>query len=65
MEGTEPRDEPLSVKQFAALFRLTERAVYQAIREQRLSYPVERPLGPRSAVVIRVPADLVAKLRPA
>lgn len=57
------REELLTVKEYAALFRCTERAVYLAIRETRLPYPIVRPLG--TAALIRVPASLVASLRAA
>lgn len=35
----------LTVKEYAALFHLTEQAVYTAIRMGRFPHPVERPLG--------------------
>lgn len=38
-------DVLLTVKEYAELFRVTENAVYIAIRKGRFPHPVERPLG--------------------
>ena len=57
---TEPQETLLSVKAYAALFGVTERAVYMAVREERLPYPTVRPTG--GAILIRVPSELVEKL---
>lgn len=59
----EDTDVLLTVKEYAALFRRHQSSVYEAIRTGRLPYPIERPLG--GSALIRVPADLVAKLRAA
>lgn len=60
---TDPADVLLTCKEFAELFRLTTRAVHKAIREGRVGYPVEKPLG--GMAFIRVPAALVARLKAA
>lgn len=59
---TEP-DELLTVKEYAAMFKLSPRGVHKAIKAGRLPYPIERPLG--RMAFIRVPASLVAKLKAA
>lgn len=57
---TAPCMVALSVKEYAAIFRVTERAVYLAIRETRLPYHIERPLG-KSARIL-VPRELAQRL---
>lgn len=59
----EPKDDLLTVKEYAALFQVTERGVYQAIRAERLPYPVVRPLGKSARIC--VPQELIARLRAA
>lgn len=56
-------DVLLTVKEYAELFKVTDRSVYLAIKEQRLPYPIERPLG-RSPRIL-VPVELVSRLRAA
>lgn len=59
----DPRDVLLTVKEYAELFRVTENGVYIAVRQERLPYPVERPLG--GSIRIRVPHETVESLRAA
>jgi hypothetical protein len=50
------REEWLTVKEFAALVRMRESSVRDAIRKQRLSYRVERVTkGPKGTIRIVVP----------
>lgn len=58
-------DTLLSVKEYAALFRVTVNAVYTAIRRDKLPYPIERPLGKDGSIRIRIPAETIATLRAA
>lgn len=59
------RDELLTVKEYSALFRVTENSVYIAIRRGTLPYPHDRPTGTNGSIRIRVPAEKVATLRAA
>lgn len=56
-------EEWLTVKEYAALFQVTPNAVYTAIRRKTLPYPLDRPLGPRGEIQIRVPAAVVQARR--
>lgn len=51
----------LTVKEYAALFRKHPHSVYRRIRSGAFTkYPIERD---GRSVLIRVPADLIARLR--
>lgn len=54
---TAPREALLTVKEYADLTRRTPQAVYTAIREDRVPYPVERPTG--GGILIRVPVTVL------
>jgi hypothetical protein len=58
---SEPQDELLTVKEYAALFRRHPQTVYRCIYRGSLKFPVERPTG--GGVLIRVPSALVSRLR--
>ena len=58
---SEQREELLTVKEYAALFRRHQQTIYTAIYQGRLPYPIERPSG--RAILIRVPADIVVALK--
>lgn len=55
------REELLTVKEYSSLFRVSIRGVHKAIKDGRLPYPVERPLG--KMAFIRVPVSLVSRLK--
>jgi hypothetical protein len=59
--ATAEREALLTVKEYAQLFRVTENGVYIAVRQKRLPYPVERPLG--GSIRIRVPVETIVLLR--
>lgn len=54
-------EELLTIKEFAALFRVSTRAVYYAIKDGSITFTVIRPLG--TAPRIFVPTTIVQRLR--
>ena len=51
----------LMVKEYAALFRVSARAVYYAIKADSLPFAVIRPCGGKPQIL--VPTELIAKLK--
>jgi len=57
-------EELLTVKEYAAIFRRHPQTIYRAIYRGLLKHPVERTID-GGRVLIRVPSDLVARVRAA
>ncbi len=51
----------VSVKEYAALFRVSARAVYYAIKADKMPYAVFRPCGGKPTIL--VPTALISKLQ--